>query len=189
MQQNKAEELQDLPRPPDAPKEDVGFRPEESAEIMRQKMLAGEGLKESMLNSIHESHGVIHETLVGKKNFRAEAAGLKDAYIGFYKKGLTTTAGTLGELVKGRPVQAFKKCVAGATENFGNLIKIVTSPSRFAVAGASNVADGVKFVAKMPVKAVTGVAKLPFKVIEEVEKGTDKLFEIGKRIQTWNKGK
>jgi len=189
MQQNKAEEPQDMPRPPDAPKEDAEFRPEESADMMRQKMLAGKDLKESMINSIEGSKGVIYQKLVGSKSFKTEATELKDAYIGFYKKGLTTTAGALGKLVRGRIVEAFKESGKGIAENCGNLLKIVTSPSRFAVAGASNVADGVKFVAKMPVKAVKGVAKLPFKAVEEISKGIDKMFEVGKKFQTWNKGK
>ncbi len=142
--------------------------------------------KESLLGSIHGAQEAVKNGLVGSKSIPAEWNKLKGSYSDFYKTSIGSTLRATKKLVTLHPVQAVKEFVGGTTGNLANMANIITSPSRFAVAGSAKVVNTAGTVAKLPFKAVKGIANSPFKIWNTLNTGTNKLFGIGSKIKAWN---
>lgn len=132
---------------------------------------------------IYKSIDTAKQTIIGSKSIPTEIDTLKDSYVDFFKKSVTSNLKAVKELATLHPIKAVKEFAFGTTGNLNNMAKIVTSPSRMAVAGGASVLE----VAKLPFKAAGGVAKSPLWVWDKMKNGTDKLFNIGKRFDAWNK--
>ena len=172
------------------PEENNRLEKEESSQSYSPEVISGieSGEKNSMLDSVKKSKNLIQKSLIGSKSFPAEIRNLKDSYVGFYKQSVGSTLKSAKKLVTLHPVDAVKEFATGTMGNLKNVANIVTSPARFAVAGVSNVASTAKSVAKLPFKVAKGLAESPLWVWNKLNKGADRLFSVGQKFQTWNKG-
>ncbi len=121
--------------------------------------------------------GKARETIIGSGSLKEEISGLGRAYLDVSKQMIVTPPKALWELVRLHPINAARETARGFGDVLGSTVKMATSPSRLAVAGAGKVAKAAKKTAKMPFKLAAGIAKSPFRVWNMLDKGTDKLFK------------
>ena len=159
---------EEQPMEPPMPPQDI-LPTEEAPEVFKPPTAP----KEKLIGAI----GKARETIVGSSSLKEEISGVGRAYLDVTKQMIVTPPKALWELVRLHPVNAAKETAIGLGKVLGSTVKMATSPSRLAVAGAGKATKAAKKTAKIPFKLAAGIAKSPFRVWNALDKGTDRLFK------------